>query len=266
MAASIVTLAPPTTTTKACLVPPPTTTPRPFHHHLHHQHAANAATQCVPPQQLPGCVSTPLPPSAQAPPRLQAHVRRMMALQPSTSPTSQLYHPTHPASRADYRSQPSAAGFGGKADNEILSLCSRPLPESAPSAPARRGWRKRAFITRKLPWSALHDRAEMRGSSRSKIPSTTQPQQLSLSESLASANLPLLERECSPVGGRVVTTAFSNLSTNTVRSKALLPERRLRCRDGGPAPSFAARELPWSVLGYPLLSSQTRTHGALPYD
>ena len=55
----------------------------------------------------------------------------------------------------DYRAQPSPSGFGGKGDAALLTLCARPLPEPAPVASTRRGWRKAPFATRTLPWSAL---------------------------------------------------------------------------------------------------------------
>ena len=56
--------------------------------------------------------------------------------------------------------------------------------------------------------------------------------------------------------GRIASPAFVAIPSATPgvpAESALLPRTRRRCA-GGPAPSFAARELPWSVLGHPLRS------------
>ena len=215
---------------------------------------------------------------AQAPARLQAHTRRMLALKRTRG-----LHAVHGLWQSAMGGGGDGGGGGGAeepADAEWeldtgWGASHRALAQAPPLA--RRGWRKQAFETRELPWSALAAWGDEGEGGRQPLVDELQP--LGHVDSVSAASTPVV----SPTKrghGLIKSHSFALAAESFVLPPALSPNLAMRrlatpaFRADAPAapsllaprraarpgrqrpPAFARRdELPWAALGKaPLLT------------
>ena len=151
---------------------------------------------------------------------------------------------------------------------------------AAAGMPFRRGWRKEAFASRSLPWSALQPPSK----APSTAPPSTAPSTAPISAPItagahhgaapwafghrASAYPPQVASPASRLVGRVAPDQANTRPAPPPKGDPVpLLRTHLPPAPGAPParrrPSFATRELPWMVLGHPMAIAAAAAGGAV---